>query len=241
MLSASTPRLRWAVLLSIAIHGSILAVLLAVGGEAPLRDANLGAMTLVLPPPGLASRQVAEGPAHHAPSMARGAQAIEAQAKPTAKAGAGWAASDENKQAGRLADAEHRRGIAAAVGAAGANGPEMAARALAGRGEAARSGVAEASGGSEALYAPAYLNNPQPAYPERSRQLGEEGTVLLKVRVSADGRALAVSIARSSGYRRLDRSAAETVSNWRFVPAKRNGDVVESDLTVPVRFAGSGH
>ncbi|WP_083341041.1 energy transducer TonB [Chromobacterium amazonense] len=99
---------------------------------------------------------------------------------------------------------------------------------------------AGAEGDRGALYAPAYLENPQPSYPERSRQQGEEGVVLLKVRVGVNGRALAVELARSSGFRRLDQSALETVSRWRFAPAVRNGAAIESTLTVPIRFQAGG-
>lgn len=102
------------------------------------------------------------------------------------------------------------------------------------------SGKTGAEGDREALYAPAYLENPQPSYPERSRLQGEEGVVLLKVRVGINGRALAVELARSSGFRRLDQSALETVSRWRFAPAVRNGAAIESTLTVPIRFQAGG-
>nr|WP_199067372.1 energy transducer TonB [Chromobacterium sp. ASV5] len=86
------------------------------------------------------------------------------------------------------------------------------------------------------MYRAEYLHNPQPPYPERSRQLGEQGQVLLRVRVSKDGRALAVAVQRSSGYRRLDRSAEEAATGWKFAPARQGGESVESELTVPVEF-----
>lgn len=96
------------------------------------------------------------------------------------------------------------------------------------------------AGDREAIHAPSYLENPQPPYPERSRQLGEEGLVLLRVRVGVDGRALSVTLARSSGFRRLDQSAQEAVSRWRFAPAMRGGQAVESTLSVPIRFQAGG-
>lgn len=87
-----------------------------------------------------------------------------------------------------------------------------------------------------ALYRAEYLRNPSPEYPERSRENGEQGSVLLRVSVSAAGRASEVTVAVSSGYPRLDRAAKAAVESWRFVPAKRNGQPVDSVLTVPVRF-----
>ncbi|WP_313952842.1 TonB family protein, partial [Accumulibacter sp.] len=52
-----------------------------------------------------------------------------------------------------------------------------------------------------------YLRNPPPVYPESSRRLGEEGRVLLRIRVSAQGLPTSVEIKQSSGFRRLDEAA----------------------------------
>lgn len=82
-----------------------------------------------------------------------------------------------------------------------------------------------------------YLHNPKPSYPAISRRSGEEGKVLLKVRVSAQGEALNVAIAKSSAYERLDAAAVEAVTRWRFVPARRGDEAVESSVIVPVTFA----
>src|SRR6185369_5738332 len=46
----------------------------------------------------------------------------------------------------------------------------------------------------------AYLQNPKPNYPALSRRLGEEGKVLLKVRVGADGKPLAVDLEKGSNF-----------------------------------------
>ncbi|CAG0983251.1 hypothetical protein RHDC4_02024 [Rhodocyclaceae bacterium] len=81
-----------------------------------------------------------------------------------------------------------------------------------------------------------YLHNPKPVYPAFSRRMNEEGKVQLRVRVSADGGALEVEIKQSSGFPRLDAAAREAVSKWRFVPAKRGDDAVESWVGVPIVF-----
>jgi protein TonB len=79
--------------------------------------------------------------------------------------------------------------------------------------------------------------NPKPEYPPLSVELEEEGTVLLRVLVGSNGRALSVAIAKSSGYARLDNSARRTVaSRWQFTPGKRGGQVVEEYCLVPVEF-----
>lgn len=82
-----------------------------------------------------------------------------------------------------------------------------------------------------------YLHNPKPVYPAMSRRNGEEGKVQLKVRVSAQGTALDVAIAKSSGFARLDGAATEAVTRWRFVPARRGDEAVESSVVVPITFA----
>ncbi|MDE2440667.1 MAG: energy transducer TonB [Betaproteobacteria bacterium] len=82
----------------------------------------------------------------------------------------------------------------------------------------------------------AYLNNPEPKYPPLSRRLGEEGKVLLKVRVSADGTPASVELEKSSGFDRLDEAAKQAVARWRFVPAKRGDEPIEASVIVPIVF-----
>lgn len=82
-----------------------------------------------------------------------------------------------------------------------------------------------------------YLKNPKPVYPNASRRLGEEGRVVLRVRVSADGLPLSVEIRQSSGHMRLDDAARAAVEQWRFVPARQGQDAIESTVLVPLSFA----
>ena len=81
-----------------------------------------------------------------------------------------------------------------------------------------------------------YLNNPAPAYPRMSRRMGEQGTVVLRVFISTDGRAEKAEIRTSSGYARLDEVALSTVQRWRYVPGKRAGVVEAMWFSVPIRF-----
>lgn len=89
---------------------------------------------------------------------------------------------------------------------------------------------------SAARFDAAYLLNPRPNYPPMSRRLGEEGKVLLKVRVSADGRPLAVDLEKTSNFNRLDEAALDVVKRWRFVPAKRGDEAIEASVIVPLVF-----
>lgn len=82
-----------------------------------------------------------------------------------------------------------------------------------------------------------YLHNPKPVYPALSRRMNEEGKVLLKVRVSGQGAALDVAISKSSGFPRLDAAAVDAVTRWRFVPARRGDEAVDSSVIVPITFA----
>lgn len=93
---------------------------------------------------------------------------------------------------------------------------------------------------TEARFDADYLNNPAPAYPALSRRMREEGRVMLRVRVSAGGQPEQVELSASSGSGRLDNAAREAVRRWRFVPAKRGGQAVESWVLVPVVFKLEG-
>lgn len=91
-----------------------------------------------------------------------------------------------------------------------------------------------------ARYDAAYLHNPEPKYPPISRRLGEQGKVLLKVRVTAEGLPAAVDLERSSSFERLDEAARQVVGRWRFVPAKRGEQAIEASVIVPIVFRLEG-
>lgn len=81
-----------------------------------------------------------------------------------------------------------------------------------------------------------YLHNPAPAYPPLARRLGEQGRVLVRVFVEADGSPSRLELRASSGSARLDGAALETVRHWRFVPARRGDVPVAAWVVVPVSF-----
>jgi protein TonB len=86
----------------------------------------------------------------------------------------------------------------------------------------------------------AYLSNPAPRYPETARRSGEQGTVTLRVQVARDGMASRVAVEKSSGSPHLDAAALEAVKAWRFTPARRGADAVESWMLVPIVFRLEG-
>lgn len=104
-------------------------------------------------------------------------------------------------------------------------------------GKAASAPAASDAENHPALYRTAYLHNPEPPYPERSRELGEQGRVLLRVLVSPEGRASQIDIVDSSHSRRLDEAARAAVADWRFVPARQDGTAIASHILVPISFS----
>jgi protein TonB len=85
-----------------------------------------------------------------------------------------------------------------------------------------------------------YLENPPPAYPAMSRRFGEQGRVILRVRVNAAGNADEIQVRDSSGFARLDDAARDTVRGWRFVPAKRGETPVAAWVLIPISFRLEG-
>ncbi len=83
---------------------------------------------------------------------------------------------------------------------------------------------------------PLYDINPPPRYPRAARKRNYQGTVVLEVRVTADGSVAEVRINQSSGYAILDRSAVKSVKGWRFSPALRAGRPIEMWVHVPIRY-----
>ena len=86
------------------------------------------------------------------------------------------------------------------------------------------------------LFNASYLNNPPPSYPPVSRQMQENGTVILRVHVNAHGTASAVELRTSSGSKRLDNAAIEAVRHWRFVAAKLGNETIAAWVLVPIIF-----
>ena len=81
-----------------------------------------------------------------------------------------------------------------------------------------------------------YLKNPPPAYPRISRRLGEQGTVIVRALISAQGLPEKAELRTSSGFVRLDEAALEAVQRWRFVPGRRSGTPEAMWFNIPVRF-----
>jgi protein TonB len=81
-----------------------------------------------------------------------------------------------------------------------------------------------------------YLHNPKPPYPSVSKRLGEQGRVVIRTLIGADGVAQQAEIKQSSGFERLDQSALNTALRWRYVPGKRAGVPEAMWFNVPFTF-----
>ncbi|MGV6872510.1 energy transducer TonB [Pseudochelatococcus sp. B33] len=76
-----------------------------------------------------------------------------------------------------------------------------------------------------------------PAYPEDALAAGQEGTVIVALRVTATGEPEDISVQRSSSVTSLDIAAVAAVSRWRFDPGKRDGVAVDMKVSLPIRFS----
>lgn len=84
---------------------------------------------------------------------------------------------------------------------------------------------------------PRYRSPPSPPeYPRRALEAGIEGTVLVRVTISAEGSIIAILVHQSSGNASLDAAALKAVRSWSFMPAQRNGRAIPSIVQLPVRF-----
>ena len=98
-------------------------------------------------------------------------------------------------------------------------------------------GGSEATAGRARRMAPAgYRRNPAPAYPRLALRHRWEGTVLLAVNLSPDGRPLGVKVEASSGHPVLDEAAVAAVRDWEFLPTPSDQFALTSAVEVPIRF-----
>jgi len=101
-----------------------------------------------------------------------------------------------------------------------------------GEGGGVGGGVFRVGGG---VTAPVLLHKVEPEYSEEARKAKYQGTVLLYIEVSPDGRATNIKVQRSLGLG-LDEKAIEAVKQWKFKPGYKNGQPVTVAATIEVNF-----
>ena len=80
------------------------------------------------------------------------------------------------------------------------------------------------------------FQNPRPPYPLASRRMGEQGAVDLQLCLSQQGHVESVAVIKSSGYRRLDQSAVETIKTWKFSALERVAAPSSDCYRLPIHF-----
>lgn len=101
-----------------------------------------------------------------------------------------------------------------------------------GEGGGVGGGVFKVGGG---VTAPSLLYKVEPEYSEEARKAKYQGTVILYVEVSPDGRAVNPKVVRSLGLG-LDEKAIEAVRKWKFRPGYKDGKPVTVAATIEVNF-----
>ena len=97
-------------------------------------------------------------------------------------------------------------------------------------------GSQESRSTSEREATPLYRQNPVPDYPLLGRKRGYQGTVIIDVLVSREGRVSDLRLFTSSGHTVLDQAALTSVKTWLFHPGTRGEEKVDMWVKVPVRF-----
>lgn len=84
------------------------------------------------------------------------------------------------------------------------------------------------------------ISGDPPSYPMQSRRNKEQGLVELLVLIGVDGRVETISVARSSGFPRLDKAALHAVRKWRWAPTVERGQPVQVRGIIPIPFQLQG-
>jgi TonB family protein len=101
-----------------------------------------------------------------------------------------------------------------------------------GEGGGTGGGVFHVGGGTSA---PRPIYAPEPEFSEEARKAKYQGVCTLGLIVGVDGRPTNIRVLSSLGMG-LDEKAIETVKNWKFEPAMRDGHPVRVEIAVEVDF-----
>ena len=78
--------------------------------------------------------------------------------------------------------------------------------------------------------------NIRPDYPKGARQRGEQGDVILEIRVNAEGTVDDVKVVTSSGFAELDEAAVKAARAAKFSPARSGHVPVASTARLKLQF-----
>ncbi|HWY07088.1 MAG TPA: energy transducer TonB [Candidatus Acidoferrales bacterium] len=89
---------------------------------------------------------------------------------------------------------------------------------------------------ANAVSQPACLHCPEPPYTDEARKAKLQGSVTLRVLISADGRALRIQVVKGLGSG-LDEQAVQAIRAWHFAPARdARRQPVPTWVTIETRF-----
>lgn len=84
---------------------------------------------------------------------------------------------------------------------------------------------------------PQFLKLPsKPKYPRLAKRKNQQGTSIIRAKISRFGTVDEVRLHKTSGYRLLDKSAMNALRDWQFKPATQAGVTVIAWVQVPVKF-----
>jgi periplasmic protein TonB len=89
--------------------------------------------------------------------------------------------------------------------------------------------------GESGVSAPKAIYTPEPEFSEEARKAKYQGVVTLDIVVGADGRVHNARVIHSLGMG-LDEKALESVKQWKFDPAKKDGRAVACAFSIEVDF-----
>ena len=95
--------------------------------------------------------------------------------------------------------------------------------------------VGEVYSGREVRKQPRLTDKTEPEYTDEARIARQEGTVVLQVAITDDGRARNFRLLRSLGLG-LDEKAVEAVRQWTFNPARKDGKKVTVVANIEINF-----
>ncbi|MEB0057179.1 energy transducer TonB, partial [Variovorax sp. LG9.2] len=81
-----------------------------------------------------------------------------------------------------------------------------------------------------------WIRKPSPGYPAMSKKLNESGTVIIAAYFSSNGSAKRAEIAKSSGFERLDRAAADAVLRSQITPIVSGNSETVFLFNAPISF-----
>ena len=87
---------------------------------------------------------------------------------------------------------------------------------------------------SDRMVAPYLIYRVEPIYPKSALEVGVEGTVKIHATVGHDGTVKNLKVV--SGPSSLSSAAIDAAQYWRYIPALRNGEPVESEIDISIDF-----